>query len=218
MMIRDLGCIEYQLAHRLQREAVEQVRRGGPATVFVLEHFPVMTFGKGGGHEALPFPAAYFAERGVQCVSTNRGGKLTCHFPGQLVVYPVLKIDKRPGGLRLFFYDLEATVIDTLAALGLHAQRREGFPGVWLGTRKIASIGIAVEHWVTHHGLSLNVCPAPAVFQEIAPCGIADATHTSVHEELPGLPPTLPVVKDLFVQHFCHRFSPDTPLTVPHHA
>ena len=103
MKIIDLGTIQYADALSLQEETVSMVREGAEECLFLLEHYPVISFGRNGGEENLPLPVDFFETRGVTLFKTKRGGNITCHFPGQLVVYPIMRIEKQPGGLKRFF-------------------------------------------------------------------------------------------------------------------
>ncbi|MDL2290517.1 lipoyl(octanoyl) transferase LipB [Desulfovibrio sp. OttesenSCG-928-F20] len=207
MIVRDLGLIDYEEAVALQEEAADALRRGGQATLFLLEHPPVITFGRNGGEENLPLGRAFFAERGVSLVSSSRGGNITCHFPGQLVAYPILRVDRQPGGLRAFFHNLEEAVISTLAVCGIQAERSKGRPGVWLGNRKICSIGIAVKHWITSHGLALNVAKDLSLFNMVSPCGLSGVSATSIHRELGDESLSMQEVKTLFTNEFLRLFE-----------
>lgn len=202
MNIVDLGLIRYNEAFALQEEAARRVREGGPGTLFLLEHPPVITFGRNGGEENMPFGRDFFIARGVEVAQSTRGGNITCHFPGQLVVYPVMRIDKRPGGLRRFFEDMEECVIRTLDSFGLAAGRVEARPGVWVEDRKICSIGIAVKHRITSHGLALNVARDLALFEMVTPCGLAGVRATSLHRELERDDITMDDVKSRFAAAF----------------
>ena len=206
MRIFDLGLINYDDATALQAEAADALRQGGEEVLFLLEHPAVISFGRNGGEENLPFGRAWFAERGVQIASSSRGGNITCHFPGQLVVYPVLRVDRLPGGLRGFFHGMEECAIRTLARCGIAASRCEGRPGVWLNERKIASIGIAVKHWISTHGLSLNVGRDLALFELVSPCGLP-VSATSIHRELNDESFGMDAVKDMFVEEFLSLFG-----------
>jgi lipoyl(octanoyl) transferase len=130
--ILDLGQIGYAEAMDRQEEAAQRVLSGGEESLFLLEHPPLITYGRNGGKENLPLSPDYFAALGIEIVQTDRGGNITCHFPGQLVAYPVMRLNRRPGGLRTFFADLEESVIRTLAVYNLAAKRRAGHPGVWI--------------------------------------------------------------------------------------
>jgi lipoyl(octanoyl) transferase len=207
MIITILGLTDYADACRMQKEAARSVASGGPERLFVLEHPPVITFGRNGGWEHLPFPPAYFEERGIQLVKSTRGGSVTCHFPGQLVAYPVMKVDRRAGGLRGFFHALEECAICTLARYGLKGERVEGRPGVWMRGRKICSTGIAVKHWITSHGLSLNVGRDISLFDIVNPCGLPGVRATSMEQELGGRELSMPEVKEGFVECFEQVFG-----------
>lgn len=184
LFVQDLGCISYDRALAIQNHAVEDVSGGGMERVFVLEHSPVITLGRKSGVEYLRTTPEMLIRRGIQVVQTSRGGSVTCHYPGQLVVYPLLRLDRRPGGLRRLIHTLEQAVIRTLNGFGLHATRNPGRPGVWVQDRKIASIGLGLKRWVSYHGLALNVSRDTALFDLISPCGLPDVQITSVQGEL----------------------------------
>lgn len=213
----DLGLVPYREAEALQLEAVEAVLAGGEETLFLLEHPPVVTLGRQGGLENLHVAPEFLAAQGVDLCRISRGGNITCHFPGQLVAYPVFRIERRPGGVRRFFYDLEEAVIRTVARFGVRAARWEGRPGVWVGNGKICSIGVAVRRWVTYHGLALNVGRDLSLFDRITLCGLSDARPTSILLELDKQPgavpptpqaPTMDQVKDALREAFAEIFTP----------
>jgi lipoyl(octanoyl) transferase len=193
----DLGRISYRKAERLQLETLDAVMNGGEETLFLLEHPPVITLGRNGGEENLLVSRKALEARGVEVVQSTRGGNITCHFPGQLVGYPVFRIDRRPGGLKNFFVDVEGAIIATLARFGVAAESREGFPGVWVGPKKIASIGIAVKRWTTYHGLALNIGSDLSLFDLITLCGLQDTAPTSLHLERGDESVTMQEVKDV---------------------
>lgn len=212
MKIRDLGLIPFGQAEALQLETLEQVLAGGEETLFLLEHPPVVTLGRQGGLENLHVPPEFLAAQGIEVRQISRGGNITCHFPGQLVAYPVFRVERRPGGVRKFFFDLEETVIRTLAGFGVAAGRWEGRPGVWVGRDKICSIGVAVRRWVTYHGLALNVGRDLSLFDRITLCGLPDARPTSLLLELDKQPgavaPAMDHVKDALARTFAEVFAP----------
>lgn len=187
MRIVDLGLIAYKDAEALQLAALDEVIGGGEERIFLLEHPPVITLGRQGGGEYLHVSEAHLASQGIELTRTLRGGKITCHFPGQLVAYPIVRVEKRPGGIRRFFADMEEAVIRTAEAFGVNSRRREGYPGVWTGPhaeqRKLCSMGIGVRRFVTYHGLALNVGPDVSLFDLMTLCGIADARPTSLSLE-----------------------------------
>jgi lipoyl(octanoyl) transferase len=144
---------------------------GAPEAVLLLEHEPCYTLGRGADPAHLGFdpdhpPAPLFR--------IDRGGEVTHHCPGQLVLYPVLNLQRHGGDLHLYLRSLEEVVIDLLAELGLQAGRIEGLTGVWLEGRKLAAIGVGARRWISQHGLALNVDADLSGFAQVVPCGIRD--------------------------------------------
>ena len=160
-------------------------------TVLALEHPPVYTRGRRSEPGELPFGEQWYAERGIEIVDVDRGGKVTYHGPGQLVLYPICRVTD----VKDFVCTLEKAMVHALATEGIDARGRsvEGieFTGAWVEDRKIGSIGLHVSHGVTSHGLSLNVNCDLEPFSWIVPCGLPDSKVTSVAQELgsddPGL-------------------------------
>ncbi|WP_243547215.1 lipoyl(octanoyl) transferase LipB [Pseudodesulfovibrio tunisiensis] len=203
MRFIDLGVIPYAEAEAIQKTTLEAVMADRQEdTVFLLEHPRVVTYGRQGGAENLRISEAALLTQGVELARTARGGNITCHFPGQLVAYPVIRVEKRPGGIRAFFHDMEEAVIRTCAAFGVTTMRRPGHPGVWIDeTRKICSMGIGVRRWVTWHGLALNVSRDVSLFDMITLCGIPDAAPTSLSAEA-GRDISVEEVKNVFKREF----------------
>ena len=183
--IMDWGRTRYAPAWRRQEELVAQRLAGkiGDTLVFT-EHEPVYTLGVrlGAAHHLLLDPAE-LARRGIELVETNRGGDITYHGPGQIVGYPIINLASRRD-LHAYLRFLEQVLINALGSLGLAATRQPGKTGIWLGSRKIAAIGVAVKRWVAFHGFALNVNNDLAAFGGIVPCGITDGTVTSLSQEL----------------------------------
>ena len=150
-----------------------------PEVLLLLEHEPVYTIGRTPNRESLrdasqlPHPV----------VEINRGGQATYHGPGQLVGYPILRLSARGQDLHRYLRELEEVLIETLAEYGVAAGRREGLTGVWVGERKIASIGVGVRRWISMHGFALNVCGDLTPFNQITPCGIAGVEMTNLERE-----------------------------------
>jgi lipoyl(octanoyl) transferase len=141
-----------------------------PEGVLLLEHEPCYTLGRGASTAHLGFdPAA----PPLPLHRIDRGGEVTHHLPGQLVLYPVLNLRRHGGDLHLYLRRLEQVVIDLLATLGLPGERIEGLTGVWLEGRKLAAIGVGCRRWISQHGLALNVDCSLEGFAAIVPCGIA---------------------------------------------
>jgi lipoyl(octanoyl) transferase len=176
--------VPYREAWELQRSLAGAVSQGAiPDTVILLEHPPVVTFGRRTGEQELHVPA----EADVDVVETNRGGKSTYHGPGQLVCYPILDLKRHGRDVKRYVRDLESALANTLSAFGIEGERIDGLTGVWLTRppRKIASIGIHVSRWVTTHGYALNVDLDPAPFTDwITACGLEDAAFTTMAREL----------------------------------
>lgn len=213
----DLGLMAYGEAEALQLAALAEVQTGGEEALFLVEHPRVITLGLQGGRENLRVDAAALASQGIGLVQTRRGGNITCHFPGQLVAYPIFRVDKRRGGIRRFFSDMEEAVIRTAAHFGVQAGRRGGFPGVWVealsrepaGPRKLCSMGIGVRRGVSYHGLALNVGPDVSLFGCITLCGIAGAAPTSLALESGPAPTHIDMkeVKDVLAREFRALFA-----------
>lgn len=189
--------MEYQEAWDFQRKIHEEVASGSrPNTLLLLEHPSVYTAGR--RTEDAERPAD-----GTPVIDVDRGGRITWHGPGQLVGYPIVKLQK-PTELVGFVREIEAALIRVCNDLGVTAIRVEGRSGVWIqderGDRKIAAIGIRVAKGVTMHGFALNVNPDLAAFGIIVPCGIADADVTSLEIEL-GRSITIEEVVPLIERH-----------------
>jgi lipoyl(octanoyl) transferase len=210
MRVVDLGHMAYAEAEARQLAALASVLSGAEETLFLVEHPRVITLGLQGGLENLHVSAALLESQGIELARTRRGGNITCHFPGQLVAYPIFRVEKRRGGIRAFFTDMEEAVIRTCAHFGLAAVRRQGFPGVWTdipaGSRKLCSMGIGVRRGVTYHGLALNVGPDLSLFQLITLCGIGGAAPTSLSLEA-GREIAMKEVKDVLTREFRALFA-----------
>ena len=171
----DLGRVPYRAALAFQRRAVEARAAGrAPDVLYFIEHDPVLTVGRAGSEANLRLSAAEYELRGVEVIPVERGGDVTYHGPGQLIGYPVVSLDALPCGRDLHRYlrDLEEGVIQVVASYGLAAERRPPYTGVWVGSHKVAAIGVAVRKWIAFHGFALNVAPDLAHFDWIHPCGI----------------------------------------------
>jgi lipoate-protein ligase B len=181
-----LGRMPYGAALELQRDlAGRRIARDVPRDLLLLvEHPPVITLGRGSQAAHLPTPREFLDARGIEVFEIERGGDVTFHGPGQLVGYPIIDLSEHRSDLHWYLRQLEEALIRTLEPLGLAGERRAGYTGVWIGGRKIASIGVHVRQWVTWHGFALNVTTDLSYFDLIVPCGIPDVTMTSVQREL----------------------------------
>jgi lipoate-protein ligase B len=140
--------------------------------ILSVEHNPVFTIGRRGSRDSLLVSEDEARAQGIQIFDVERGGDMTYHGPGQLVVYPILDLRGFGKDVHRFVRSLEEALLRVLKELGIEAALRNGYPGVWVGGRKIASIGVYVKHWVSYHGLSLNVSVNPDHFRMIRPCGL----------------------------------------------
>ena len=191
------GLVEYQKAWDVQRTIHAEVVSGvRPNTLLLLEHPSVYTAGRRTDEAERP-------SDGTPVIDVDRGGRITWHGPGQLVGYPIVRLQK-PTELVGFVREIEAALIHVCADLGIAAVRISGRSGVWVqddrGDRKVAAIGIRVAKGVTMHGFALNVNPDLTAFAQIVPCGISDADVTSLETEL-GRTITIDEVAPLLERH-----------------
>ena len=207
MIFNDLGLISYNEALEIQLEAVHEVLQGNDERVFLLEHYPVITLGRNQSREGLLVDAKHLYGQGIKLEQSSRGGDITCHFPGQLVVYPVVRIAKQVKGISVFFNKLEQLVINLLGKYNVKSARLQGMAGVYTNNGKIASMGIAVKKWVSYHGIALNLGRDLSLFDYINPCGFAHVRMTSIHRELKSDCPDMATLKNDFCQEFSFMFG-----------
>ena len=187
--VRWLGRVPYRRAWQLQHELVDARSAGEiPDQLLLLEHEPVLTLGRQSDPSFIRASAAELRTSGIEVVTVERGGEVTYHGPGQLVAYPIVKLAERGVLLRPFVRALEAAMISTARRYGVTAARRDGYPGCWCEPasahpRKLGALGLRVERGVTYHGIALNVTTRLSDFDLIDPCGLPDATVTSVARE-----------------------------------
>ena len=198
----DWGSTAYEIARKKQDALITQRNSGEIGDTLVLtEHEPVYTLGvRKDSSDHLLWSPAEMERRGITLSSTNRGGDITYHGPGQIVGYPIINLSQRKD-LHAYLRLLEQVLINSVGTFGLAADRRAGKTGIWLGTRKIAAIGVAVKKWTTYHGFALNVNPDLTPFSGIVPCGITDGTVTSMQQEL-GHAVALAEVKQVLASEF----------------
>ena len=199
----DLPTCDYDSALRLQRRLVARVRADDTAAYLILtEHDPpVITLGRRSRWSDILASPQQLADSGAEVRRSGRGGRATWHGPGQLVAYPVLRLDRGRRSVHGHVRNLEETVVRTLARFDLPGRRRDGDAGVWAGDAKIASVGVAVQRWVSFHGVALNVCNDLSAFEMIVPCGRPGAAVTSMTEML-GREVSVEDVADSFAEAF----------------
>ena len=198
------GVLPYHQVWMWQKQLVSDRHRDPhlPDVVLFVEHPPVYTLGQGATTDFLKF-APQHSDYEVHRI--ERGGEVTYHCPGQLVIYPILNLRYYRQDLHWYLRQLEEVVICTLADFGLHGDRISGLTGVWLNGHKVAALGIKVSRWITMHGLSLNVCPDLSGFKRIVPCGLSDRPVGSLAEFRPDISPL--TVHQRMTAHFAQIFQ-----------
>jgi lipoyl(octanoyl) transferase len=172
--------VDYRAAVAAMEERVAEIRAGTASElVWLLEHPPLYTAGTSARDEDLLEPGRLPVHR------AGRGGRYTYHGPGQRIAYVMLDLRRRGQDVRCYVHQLEAWMIQTLAHLGVHGERRDGRVGIWVARgggreEKIAAIGVRVRQWVTYHGVALNIDPELEHYRGIVPCGIAEHGVTSL--------------------------------------
>jgi len=184
LSVARLGTVEYSAALDLQSSILEtRMRDEIGDTLLLLEHPSVFTLGRGADERFLVNPPA-----DIPVYRVSRGGQVTYHGPGQLIGYPILKLAGPERDVLRYLRNLERVMINALASFGISAAQRPGLTGVWVDTRKIASIGVGLRRWVTMHGFALNVTTDLSLFETIVPCGIEGCRTTSIaalgHDEI----------------------------------
>ena len=186
----------------LQEECARRLKDGaGGERLLLLEPPPVITLGRNARPEDVLLDAAGLRALGIAVATTNRGGQVTYHGPGQLVGYPILSLQPDRRDVARYLRDLEEVLIRTLARFGVAAGRRPGLTGVWASGGKIAALGVHLSRWVTTHGFALNVTTDLDHFGLIVPCGLRTAPVTSM-ERLLGSRPEVEVVAEALVPEF----------------
>jgi lipoate-protein ligase B len=202
-----LGRVDYTEAAALQERLRDRVRAGElPETMLLLEHPPVYTVGRRTTEADLPLPSV-----GIEVVSTPRGGQLTYHGPGQLVGYPIMRVENVPA----FILTMERAIVAALADAGLEAGTRLGHKhvGVWVGERKIASVGVHISQGVSAHGFAVNVDDDLAPFGQVVACGLPEVQMTSLAAE--GVAEGLACFRKRMAYRFCEAFGRRQRLVTP---
>jgi lipoate-protein ligase B len=205
LFYQDLGRLDFMAALSWQEQLIELKQRQGVADILLfVEHPHLYTIGRGGNLDNV------LAARDLPVYRTSRGGDVTYHGPGQLVVYPIIDLrSKLRRDVHRYVRNLEMTAIETLKGFGLEAMRRPPYTGIWIDNRKLAAIGIAVRRGITFHGLALNVNTDLSYFNRIIPCGLSWADVTSMAKEL-GKQQSIEQVKHKFLNCFAEVFRYST--------
>jgi lipoate-protein ligase B len=200
LQVIDLGLMPYREAWARQQEAHEAVLASSPPTLFLVEHPPVITFGRRGVvPQHLLASASRLEQIGVEVVESDRGGDVTFHGPGQIVAYPIVQLNDHGYSVGAYVHALERRVIDTLQQFGIPAYADREAVGVWTDhsdrPEKICAIGVRVKRGVTMHGIALNVETNLAHFDLIVPCGITERGVTSMRKFLDDRCPPIATVR-----------------------
>jgi len=207
LYVYKLGSIEYDFAFQLQ-DRLQKLRINGdvPDMLLLLEHPPTLTLAKGDDQNNILVAETVLNERGVSVFSTDRGGSITWHGPGQIVGYPILNLNEKEKDIHLYIQNLESVLIETLKEISLDGRRDSRHVGVWVGDEKIAAIGVKVKKWVTKHGFALNVNSDLSYFDLINPCGIIDKGVTSIKKIL-GRQIDMGEVMEIIINKFSEVFN-----------
>jgi len=191
--------LQHQLRDKRQKEHISD-------TVLIAEHHPVITLGARKTANKLVVSCNELNKKGIELVETRRGGGITAHNPGQLVFYPILNLQQLDLGLSEYVRKLEQIGIELLAQLSVSAQRKNGFPGLWLGDKKIASVGVRLSRTVTFHGMAINIQNDLSIFDLFVPCGLEGVEMTSVMKET-GKRYSMEQVKRYLIRSLRHNLS-----------
>jgi len=184
LVICDCGLSPYAEALALQLDLCAKRRQNAiDNTVLLLEHPAVITLGARKTENKLLQSRENLTRQGIDVVDVRRGGGTTAHNPGQIVAYPILELKSLGLDINGYVRQLEAIGIDLLAQFGVAAARRKGYPGLWIGEKKIGAIGVQLKKWVTLHGMAININNDLGIFENIVPCGIEGVRITSVKNE-----------------------------------
>ena len=204
--IIDCGLANYREVLQLQHQLREKRRRGEiPDTVLIVEHSPVITLGARQSTNKLLADRKDLAQRHIDVVDIRRGGGTTAHNPGQFVFYAILNLRQLNLGISEYIRELESIGAELLEHLDVHAERKKGYPGLWVGTKKIASIGVRVSKFITYHGMAINIQNDLSIFEFITPCGLDGVEMTSALKET-GKRHSMSLIKrnlaELLKEHF----------------
>lgn len=206
MDIRDLGVIDYKDALDFQDSFLrKRLKREISDTLIILEHNPVLTLGRLSSRDDI-CDKGFFNKNNIHVILTTRGGKVTYHSPGQLILYPIIDLRDKKKDIGSYIDFLEKTIVNSLRCIGVEAKRQSSRRGVWVWGKKIAFIGIGVKRWVTFHGASININNDVMPFSRINPCGEKGIEVISVKECI-GRDIDMPEVKKIFVNRFIKDFN-----------
>lgn len=207
--LRRLGHVFYSAGLRMQRGMAEYVKtEGRPDQILMLRHNPVFTLGRNATRTDIHVSEAFCAEQGIEIHPTDRGGEVTYHGPGQIVVYPICNLRGGREDIGRLVRGLEEAMIRTAAEFGVTADRLQGAPGIWVdtprGLEKLGAVGLHLSRWITTHGIAFNVDPNLNHFKWISPCGFTDKGVCSLNSLLGENAPEMDVVEARLETHLTH--------------
>lgn len=181
-MILDMGLTDYEECYRVQREMAVRRRLGEiDDTLILTEHNDVFTVGRTGSGKNLIVDEDHLRQIGIKVLNVDRGGDITFHGPGQLVIYPIMELKERWRDLHKYMRSLEEVAMKFIERYSLVPERVQGKTGVWVSGKKVVSIGIGASNWVTYHGMSVNINPDMKFFDMIYPCGLKNVRMASLN-------------------------------------
>jgi lipoate-protein ligase B len=184
LIIRDCGLTGYTEILSLQLQLLADRQADTiPNTILLVEHPPVITLGARKSENKLLTDEATLKNKGIELITIGRGGGTTAHNPGQLVIYPIVKLKSLKLDVPQFVRLVEQLGLELLDTLGVIAHRQKGLPGLWTEKQKIASVGIQIKKWVTMHGIAINICNDLTIFDYIVPCGLENVKMTSAAQQ-----------------------------------
>jgi lipoate-protein ligase B len=184
LIIRDCSLTGYGECLSLQQQLLADRQTDViPNTILLVEHPPVITLGARKSENKLLADETTLNAKGIEIVTIGRGGGTTAHNPGQLVIYPIIKLKTLKLDVPEFVRRVEQLGLELLDSLGVIAHCQKGLPGLWVGKEKIASVGIQIKKWVTMHGIAINISNDLSIFEYIVPCGLENVKMTSAAEQ-----------------------------------
>ncbi|MHC4324594.1 MAG: lipoyl(octanoyl) transferase LipB [Planctomycetota bacterium] len=209
LQIRDCGIADYRQILQTQQLLREKRQQNEiPNTVLIVEHPAVITLGARQSSNRLLVNRKDLEQKHIDVVDVRRGGGTTAHNPGQLVLYPILNLHKTGLGINEYIRELEAIGAELLEQSGVRSTRRKGSPGLWVGEKKIASIGVRVSRYITYHGMAINIQNDLSIFDFIVPCGLDNVEMTSVLKET-GKEHPMNQIKQKLAELLTEHFSSD---------
>ncbi len=206
--VTDLGTMPYRDAWKEQERIHESVLSGGPETILLVQHPAVVTLGRREDSiRNLVTPPDQLQSYGVELVHSDRGGDITFHGPGQIVAYPIIRLNSHGFSVGGYVHRLEAIVIATLKGIGIEATTDPNAVGVWVGESKICAIGVRIRRGISLHGLALNVEGDLSGFSHIIPCGLTGRGVTSVRKILGDNAPSIDEVKEILTRNLLHGLA-----------